>query len=96
MLAAHTRATARNTMIVDPTHWDGLPDGHTRATTVENDRDRDAREHTPTDPTADHPLAGLLTPRPAAATPLARRALSVYDTAAGLATRPVTEPGPSS
>ena len=92
MLAAHTRATARGAMIVDPTHWDGLPDGHTRATTVENDRDRDARERTPTDPTTDDPLAWLLTPRPAPATPLARRAPSVYDTAAGLAPT-VTEPG---
>jgi transposase len=35
-LATHARATRRGTWVVDPAHWDGLPDGHTRATTVEN------------------------------------------------------------
>src|SRR4029453_17571300 len=34
-LATHPRATRRGTWMVDPAHWDGLPDGHTRATTVE-------------------------------------------------------------
>lgn len=30
-LATHPRARERGSWIVDPTHWDGLPDGHTRA-----------------------------------------------------------------
>jgi hypothetical protein len=34
-LATHPRATRRGTWMVDPAHWDGLPDGHTRSTTVE-------------------------------------------------------------
>jgi hypothetical protein len=34
-LATHPRATTRGTWQVDPAHWDGLPDGHTCATTVE-------------------------------------------------------------
>jgi hypothetical protein len=29
------RATRRGTWMIDQTHWDGLPDGHTRATTTE-------------------------------------------------------------
>ncbi|MGH3587943.1 MAG: Mu transposase domain-containing protein, partial [Pseudonocardia sp.] len=34
-LATHSRATARGSWVIDPAHWDGLPDGHTRATTLE-------------------------------------------------------------
>lgn len=34
-LATHSRATQRGSWIVDPTHWDGLPDGRTRATTLD-------------------------------------------------------------
>lgn len=30
-LATHPRARERGSWVVDPTHWDGLPDGHTRA-----------------------------------------------------------------
>jgi hypothetical protein len=85
VLAAHHRAARRGQLVVDPAHWDGLPDGHTRATTLD-----------PTAPSATvatgvaapgpepDPLAALLTQRPAAATPVARRALSIYDCAAGL------------
>jgi len=29
----HQRAVGRGARIVDPGHWNGLPDGHTRATT---------------------------------------------------------------
>jgi hypothetical protein len=35
-LATHPRATRRGEWVIDPTHWAGLPDGHTRATTVES------------------------------------------------------------
>lgn len=34
-LATHSRARERGSWMVDPTHWDGLPDGHTRATVAE-------------------------------------------------------------
>ena len=34
-LATHPRAARRGAWVVDPAHWDGLPDGHTRATIVE-------------------------------------------------------------
>jgi transposase len=34
-LATHPRAAERGSWVVDPAHWDGLPDGHTRAVVVE-------------------------------------------------------------
>ena len=34
-LATHNRATRRGSWVIDPAHWDGLPDGHTRATIIE-------------------------------------------------------------
>lgn len=34
-LATHPRASMRESWVIDPTHWDGLPDGHTRAVVVE-------------------------------------------------------------
>ena len=37
-LARHQRATERGTLVVEPAHWAELPDGHTRATTVETSR----------------------------------------------------------
>jgi hypothetical protein len=71
-LATHPRATRRGTWMVDPTHWDGLPDGHTRATTVETAGP--GRLDTPT-PSAAEPLAVVLNRRHAnlivAARPLA-------------------------
>lgn len=36
LLAAHARAHARGAWVVETTHWDGLPDGHTRATILES------------------------------------------------------------
>jgi transposase len=43
-LATHRRATERGTWVIDPTHWDGLPDGRTRATTIDpGDLDRARR-----------------------------------------------------
>jgi len=35
-LSTHSRATTRGSWVVDPAHWDGLPDGHTRATTLDS------------------------------------------------------------
>ena len=34
LLAAHQRATRTGAWVVEEAHWDGLPDGHTRATTT--------------------------------------------------------------
>ncbi len=34
-LATHTRAISRGSWVIDPAHWDGLPDGHTRATVLD-------------------------------------------------------------
>lgn len=34
-LATHPRAVVRGSWVVDETHWDGLPNGHTRATSLE-------------------------------------------------------------
>lgn len=87
MLAAHPRATHRGSLIVDPAHWDGLPDGHTRAVTLDpvtsEPSASPATAPTTTGAQAD-PLAALLTSRPAAATAVAHRPLGAYDAAAGL------------
>lgn len=34
LLASHGLATQKGSWVIDPAHWDGLPDGHTRATTT--------------------------------------------------------------
>jgi hypothetical protein len=34
-LATHPRASVRGSWVVDQAHWDGLPDGHTRAVTLD-------------------------------------------------------------
>ena len=87
VLAAHPRATGRGSLIVDPAHWDGLPDGHTRAVTLDPVTSEPpaspATASSTTGAQAD-PLAALLTSRPAAATAVAARPLLAYDAAAGL------------
>ena len=87
LLAVHRRAARRGSWVVDPAHWDGLPDGHTRRTIVDN--------HPATGPAAapssgqpdpagePNPLQALLTRSPAAATPVAHRPLQTYDTTSG-------------
>jgi transposase len=95
VLAAHVRAARRGELVVDPAHWDGLPDGHTRATTLDPaDLSRrpqpSAQEGAGPKP---DPLAALLANRPAAATPVARRPLSIYDSVAGLAETGLAETG---
>ncbi|MFC0534254.1 IS21 family transposase [Phytohabitans kaempferiae] len=80
LLAAHPRATQAGSWVVDQTHWDGLPDGHTRATTLDTParHDRDDEQSGPQPPDgAAHPAA----PRPRSRS---RGPLSSYDTAAGL------------
>jgi len=81
LLAVHPRARRRGQWVVEQAHWDGLPDGHTRATTL--DPPPDAVDSDP--PTASaSALAALLTVHPRAATPVATRSLRDYERAAGV------------
>ncbi len=59
-LASHPRAT-RGTWMVDPAHWNGLPDGHTRNATV--DAVGPGQIDPAAKPAAREPLAVLLTRR---------------------------------
>jgi transposase len=83
-LATHSRAIRRGTWMVDAAHWDGLPDGHTRATTVETAGP--GRLDTTAQPKAAEPLAVLLTRRHADVT-VASRSLSHYARAGGFERR---------
>ena len=80
-LASHPRAIRRGSWVVDQTHWDGLPDGHTRAVVVEPPP---GPAPTPpgTQPGPD-PLAALQAAHHAASVTVARRPLSDYQAAAG-------------
>jgi len=75
LLASHPRATTRGSWVVQDSHYDGLPDGHTRATVIDLPRRRDARSG-PAGP--DEPLGALLTHRRLAAVEVATRPLSDY------------------
>ena len=76
VLAVHPRATTRGSWVVDPAHWAGLPDGHTRATVVETTT---AGELTPAPSVGEpNPLAALLNANAHAAVPVARRPLTDY------------------
>ena len=94
LLAAHPRAARRGSLMVDPAHWDGLPDGHTRAVTLDPPPQPGTAVRAAAAIGPD-PLAALLTSHPAAATPVAARPLLAYDTAAGL-THPAATTGASS
>jgi len=87
LLATHPRATARGSWVIDPAHWDGLPDGHSRATVVDppaqSAPDQRSGPAGPADPAAAGPLAGLLTRHHAAGVQVARRSLASYQSAAG-------------
>jgi transposase len=79
LLACHPRAPRRGSWMTLEEHWDGLPDGHTRGTTVEPAPDRPDRA-----PAAEpNPLAALLAGNTAARTAVSRRALTEYENAAG-------------
>jgi hypothetical protein len=77
VLAVHHRATVRGSWVVDADHWDGLPDGHTRATTTDHDDPPPTTAHQPTG----EPLSALLARR-GASQPVATRPLSIYAEAA--------------
>ncbi len=79
-LATHPRARERGSWVVDPAHWDGLPDGHTRAVVVES-----TAPPLPPAPRTGielEPLSSLLARRHADIE-VAARPLTDYDTAAG-------------
>ncbi|MEU9015949.1 hypothetical protein AB0D12_41285, partial [Streptomyces sp. NPDC048479] len=82
LLATHNRAGTRGSWVIDETHWDGLPDGHTRATTTEDTERVTEVESRP----AEDSLAALLARTTAARIPVSRRPLAAYDQAAGLPT----------
>src|SRR5206468_274766 len=83
LLATHPRAVGRGARVVDPTHWDGLPDGHTRAVTTADAPPAPARHPGPV--SAAGPLQALLNRAAAAQVTVDRRPLSVYDQLAGTA-----------
>lgn len=81
VLAVHPRATTRGAWIIDETHWDGLADGHTRATTLDP-TPAAALPAMTTTAGQTNPLTALLAANTAAATPVARRSLTDYQAAA--------------
>ena len=76
LLAVHARARRRGTWMVEEPHWDGLPDGHTRAVTAGGDGPRPRQARDPQE--APGGLGMLLAAHPDAAAPVARRPLSDY------------------
>ncbi len=76
LLAVHARAQRRGSFVVDQAHWDGLPDGRTRAVTVAAG---DAPPASRPAAAGAGPLGMLLAAHPAAAAPVARRPLSDYE-----------------
>jgi hypothetical protein len=83
LLAIHPRATARGQRVADPQHWDGLPDGHTRAVTSgDHEAPGFYRRQVGREVPAGS-LAALLTQSGAARIEVGRRPLSVYDQLTG-------------
>jgi hypothetical protein len=82
-LATHPRAGQRGSWVVDESHWDGLPDGHTRAVAVEAAGQPLSTAPPPGDGL--EPLS-LLLARRHADIEVAARPLTDYDAAA----RPIT------
>jgi transposase len=72
LLARHTRARFRGDHQIDPAHWDGLPDGSTRTTTLESVTPRRSNEPAPVQ------LELLVARRDRLAVPVARRDLATY------------------
>jgi len=85
LLSGHPRAATRGSWVVDPAHWDGLPDGRTRATTLEPSCRRDPVEDDVAAANGAGTLAALLHRRADAAVPVDRRPLADYVAAAGVA-----------
>jgi transposase len=93
LLAVHQRAVGRGARIVDPGHWNGLPDGHTRATTTSGESVPGEGAAGPVSSRAQRgepagALRFLLARSGAAQITVGHRPLSVYDQITG--TRPFT------
>jgi len=80
LLAEHRRARHRGDDRIDPVHWDGLPDGHTRAITLTDPAGTAATDSARRQL---EPVTTLLD-RPAMGVAVARRDPRIYDQAAGL------------
>lgn len=76
LLALHPRAPRRGSWVVDQAHWDGLPDGHTRATVVALPGRGERRSGPDPDPGCG--LGALLTRHHAAGIEVGRRPLASY------------------
>lgn len=74
LLACHARAPLRGSWQVDQAHWDGLPDGHTRATTIDPGPDRLGSQR----PGAPSPLLALLADHHRRVPAVAHRSLATY------------------
>lgn len=83
LLTRHRRAEVRGDHQIDPAHWDGLPDGHTRATTRETAPSAPSpRAATTASASRSDPAdLALLATRARLSTPVARRDLGTYDAA---------------
>lgn len=97
-MASHPRATTRGQRIVDEAHWDGLPDGHTRAVTTSLEDDHDGkviplRRRATAEQSVPGSLQALLTRTAAADVRVEHRPLSVYEQLAGI--RPTSTTAPS-
>ncbi|MGH3517789.1 MAG: IS21 family transposase [Haloechinothrix sp.] len=85
VLAVHPRAPRKGSWMVEQAHWDGLADGHTRATTRDDDDPLGPPTAAPVDSDGEpNPLSALLARNTAAQVPVARRDLASYDAAARL------------
>ena len=78
LLAVHDRARKRGSYVVDQAHWDGLPDGHTRAVTA-GGHDGPGPAQGPCGLPDPGGLGMLLAAHPDAAAPVARLPLSDYE-----------------
>jgi hypothetical protein len=86
LLAEHRRARHRGDDQIDPGHWDGLPNGRTRAVTLTDPASTDPTSTQPpeqADPDRLEPVTMLLE-HPGMGIAVARRDPRVYDRAAGL------------
>ncbi|MFE7044805.1 IS21 family transposase, partial [Streptomyces atratus] len=84
--ATHPRAVGRGVRVVEEQHWDGLPTGKNRRTTI-GEVPAQPRHHRPLGEEAG-PLQALLNRAAATQVEVGRRPLSVYDELTG--TRPFT------
>ena len=89
LLAVHPRAVGRGARIIDPAHWQGLPDGHTRSTTTSHEDGTAQPAPDPGSPPGPNPaekstaLRFLLARADAAQITVGRRPLAIYDQVTG-------------